>query len=119
MNTSYLINLIENKHFILPNINNFGFKDEDRNIYAKETHQPNNNYQFNENFEQQMYQSAASKHYEDLSIIINKLTKGIVLQTFERQILADYSFILKDEPQKSLQKLNRAKIKIDKILNLK
>jgi hypothetical protein len=70
-------------------------------------------------FEKQMYLDAASNHYEDISIILDKLSKGLILQPHDRKILADFSFLLKDEPQKALQKLNKAKIKIDKIMQIK
>ena len=68
----------------------------------------------NENFETQLYQEAASKDYEDLCIILDKIQKGIVLLPFERIKLADNSFVLKEDPKKALQKLNKAKITVDK-----
>ena len=43
-----------------------------------------------------------------------KIQKGIVLLPFERLKLADNSFILKDDPKKALQKLNKAKVIVDK-----
>jgi hypothetical protein len=68
--------------------------------------------------EQQLYQNVASQHYAEITIILDKLTKGIILQTFERQILADNPFLLREEPQKALNRLNKAKMTIDKIKHL-
>ncbi len=70
--------------------------------------------EINKNFEHQLYQEAASKNYEDICIILDKIQKGIVLLPFERNLLADNSFILKDDPNVALKKLNKAKITVDK-----
>ncbi|MHA1746145.1 MAG: hypothetical protein ACTSWW_09100 [Promethearchaeota archaeon] len=81
--------------------------------------QPENNFStFDRRFSQQLYQDAASRDYEKLVIILDKLQKGIILQKFERELLGDYAFLLKTDPQQALQKLNKAKIRIEKIQRL-
>jgi hypothetical protein len=115
-NTYFLTDLIENNKI---NLCKNDPEDKSNTIDKSKTLnfesnllEPNN--MLNENFEHQLYQEAASKHYEDLSIILDKIQKGIVLLPFERLKLADNSFILKDDPKKALQKLNKAKIIVDK-----
>jgi hypothetical protein len=73
---------------------------------------------YNEDFESQLYQDAASNHYEDLSIILDKLDKGIILDDRERKILGNYAFVIKDPPQQAMQKLHKAKGRIDRISGL-
>jgi hypothetical protein len=73
---------------------------------------------YDRKFSQQLYQDAASREYEKLVIILDKLQKGITLQKFERELLGDYAFLLKTDPQQGLQKLNKAKIRIEKIQRL-
>jgi len=115
-NTYFLTDLIENNKI------NFSKNDPtDRSIAINNSKTINSESnlldpknKLNENFEHQLYQEAASKNYEDLSIILDKIQKGIVLLPFERLKLADNSFILKDDPKKALQKLNKAKIIVDK-----
>ena len=72
----------------------------------------------NREIENQLYQEAVSQHFEDLSIILDKLMKGIILEDFERDLLADYAFILKKPPQKSLEYLNKAKLELDRITKI-
>ena len=115
-NTFFLSDLIENNSI---NFRNNNSKDK-RNAVQKskvinsEPKLLDPEIKLNENFENQLYQEAASKNYEDLCIILDKIQKGIVLLPFERLKLADNSFILKEDPKKALQKLNKAKIIVDK-----
>ncbi|QEE14683.1 hypothetical protein DSAG12_00496 [Promethearchaeum syntrophicum] len=115
-NTKFLSDLIEN--------NSINFRN-DISLDKKNAIQINNTInsqpklldsgkKLNQNLENQLYQESASKNYEDLCIILDKIQKGIVLLPFERQTLADNSFILKEDPQKALQKLNKAKSTVDK-----
>ncbi|MHA1476268.1 MAG: hypothetical protein ACTSQ5_13915, partial [Promethearchaeota archaeon] len=115
-NTYFLSDLIENNSI---NFRSNNHKDKKNEIQKSKVInsepnllEPEN--KLNENFENQLYQEAASKNYEDISIILDKIQKGIVLLPFERLKLADNSFILKDDPKKALQKLNKAKIIVDK-----
>ena len=115
-NTYFLSDLIENNSI---NFRNNNSKDKSNAIQKSKAikSEPNlldPDIKLNENFENQLYQEAASKNYEDLSIILDKIQKGIVLLPFERLKLADNSFILKNDPKKALQKLNKAKIIVDK-----
>ena len=115
-NTYFLSGLIENNSV---NFRNNNSKDDNNAIQKSKVIKPEPNlldpeFKLNENFEHQLYQEAASKNYEDLCIILDKIQKGIVLLPFERLMLADNSFILKDEPNKALQKLNKAKVIVDK-----
>lgn len=73
---------------------------------------------YSQSFIDQMYQDAASTFYNDLTLIIDKLNKGILLQTEEFQLLGDFPFILKDGPQKALQKLQKAYLRINQIKNI-
>ncbi len=114
-NTHFLSELIENNSINFRNIS----IDNSNTIYKSdainsEPHLSDPKIMLNENFEHQLYQEAASKDYEDLCIILDKIQKGIVLLPFERLKLADNSFILKDDPKKALQKLNKAKVIVDK-----
>lgn len=78
--------------------------------------QEGGNLQLNVRFESQLYLDAASKHYEDLSVVLDKMTKGIILNDVDREYLRQYSFILNVEPQKAMQKLHKAKKSLEKIL---
>jgi len=115
-NTYFLSDLIENNTI---NFRNNNSKDKNNSIQKSKAlnSEPDlldPEIKLNENFEHQLYQEAASKNYEDISIILDKIQKGIVLLPFERLKLADNSFILKVDPKKALQKLNKAKIIVDK-----
>lgn len=74
---------------------------------------------FTADFEDQLYQLAAGKNYDSLVLILDKLTKGIMLQANERRIIADYAFMIREDPQKALHKLNQMKFRLDKITPLK
>ena len=126
---NYLLKLLETNRFYNPinqlneksmhqgisgqsnSLNDFQSVQETQNLQKIEN-QPNLN------LESQLYQDAASNHFEELSIAIDKLAKGLILLSHERKLLANYAFLLRDEPNKALQKLNKAKNAIDKILHL-
>lgn len=66
-------------------------------------------------FEDQLYQEAASEYYQDLSIILDKMMKGIILEEYERKILSECWFVLKKTPQRALESLNQAKEILNRI----
>ncbi|MHA1721175.1 MAG: hypothetical protein ACTSWX_04735 [Promethearchaeota archaeon] len=119
-NTSLLNFLLENQIFYIRNTNNTNTNKNDLPIEKNELKKNELKFEIqktieiNKNFEHQLYQEAASKNYEDICIILDKIQKGIVLLPFERNLLADNSFILKDDPNVALKKLNKAKITVDK-----
>ncbi|MHA1520453.1 MAG: hypothetical protein ACTSRK_09745 [Promethearchaeota archaeon] len=73
----------------------------------------------NSNFILQMYQEAATIHYNSLTLILDKLQKGILLQKEELSLLGDYPFILKDSPETALSKLQKAQIRVNQLKSLK
>jgi hypothetical protein len=66
----------------------------------------------------QLYQYAASNKFEELTVILEKLAQVKRLDEIDRKTLADYAFILKDDPQRALLKLTNAKKTIDRIQKL-
>ncbi|TFG23440.1 MAG: hypothetical protein EU529_07435 [Promethearchaeota archaeon] len=65
----------------------------------------------------QLYENAASKNYNELLIIIDKLQKNEVLEDNERKILARYPFILNDTPNIASLNLEKAKKRVDLLKN--
>ena len=61
----------------------------------------------------QLYENAASKNYNELLIIIDKLNKQEPLEDNERKILARYPFILNDSPNMAHLNLEKAKKRVD------
>lgn len=61
----------------------------------------------------QLYENAASKNYNALLIIIDKLNKKESLEDNERKILARYPFILNDSPNMANLNLEKAKKRVD------
>ena len=61
----------------------------------------------------QLYESAASKNYSELLLIIDKLNKQEPLEDNDRKILAKYSFVLNDSPKMAQINLEKAKKRID------
>ena len=61
----------------------------------------------------QLYENAASKNYNELLIIIDKLNKQEPLEDNERKILARYPFILNDSPNIANLNLEKAKKRVD------
>lgn len=64
---------------------------------------------------EQFYENAASKNYNELVLIIDKLEKNEGLEENDRKILANYPFILNDSPSAAKINLEKAKKKIDMI----
>ncbi|MFX1259039.1 MAG: hypothetical protein ACFFAN_14365, partial [Promethearchaeota archaeon] len=61
----------------------------------------------------QLYENAASKNYNELILIIDKLNKKELIEENDRKILAKYPFILNDSPQMAQINLEKAKKRID------
>lgn len=91
-------------------------QDDSSNIESNNTNPWDN---FTGDFENQLYQSVANQAYDDLVLILDKLQKGIILQPHERKLLADYPFLIREDPMKALIKLNRAKDRLNRMKSLK
>jgi hypothetical protein len=63
----------------------------------------------------QFYENAASKNYNELVIIIDKLNKNEPIEENDRKILGMYPFILNDPPNIAQINLEKAKKKIDQV----
>ncbi len=63
----------------------------------------------------QLYESAASKNYSEVLLIIDKLNKQEPLEENDRKILAKYSFVLNDSPKMAQINLEKAKKRIDNL----
>ncbi len=63
----------------------------------------------------QLYQYAAANKFEELTSTLEKLDQGKKLDEVDRKTLADYAFILKDQPNRALLKLTNARKTIDRI----
>ena len=63
----------------------------------------------------QLYENAASKNYNELIIIIDKLNKNEPLEDNDRKLLAKYPFILNDSPNRAQINLEKAKKRVDHI----
>ena len=63
----------------------------------------------------QFYEDAASKNYNELIIIIDKLNKNEPIEENDRKILGKYPFILNDSPNIAQINLEKAKKKIDQV----
>jgi len=63
----------------------------------------------------QLYENAASKNYNELIIIIDKLNKNERLEENDRKLLAKYPFILNDSPNRAQINLEKAKKRVDRI----
>jgi len=63
----------------------------------------------------QLYESAASKNYSELLLIIDKLNKQEPLEDNDRKILAKFSFVLNDSPKMAQINLEKAKKRIDNL----
>ena len=70
---------------------------------------------FAADFETQMYQLAASKDFESLMLTLDKLAKGLLLEPYEQRILANYAFLIREEPSKALEKLNQAHRRLERL----
>ena len=63
----------------------------------------------------QLYENAASKNYNELVLIIDKLNKNEPLEDNDRKLLGKYAFILNDSPNRAQINLEKAKKRIDQI----
>ncbi len=63
----------------------------------------------------QLYENAASKNYTELVLIIDKLAKKEPLEEGEMKMIANYSFILNDSPNRAQINLEKAKKRVDLI----
>ncbi len=63
----------------------------------------------------QLYENAASKNYNELVLIIDKLNKNEPLEDNDRKLLGKYAFILNDSPSRAQINLEKAKKRIDQI----
>lgn len=120
LTTADILNIL-NSNLIF--INNYTQEEQRTDSKNQDSNKSGNDYRriventssFNQYFEEQLYQEAASKNYQDISIILDKLSHGIILEDFERKILANNSFILQKTPQKALEMLNSAREVLDQI----
>jgi len=67
----------------------------------------------------QLYQEAAYKEFDNLSRIIQDMIANKPLIPDDYKLIANYAFILNDDPKKALTKLNQAKTRVDRIKKLK
>jgi hypothetical protein len=63
----------------------------------------------------QLYENAASKNYNELVLIIDKLHKDEPLEDNDKKLLAKFPFILNDTPNRAQINLEKAKKRIDQI----
>jgi len=66
----------------------------------------------------QFYEKAASEHYNELILIIDKLKKNEQLEKNDLKLLANYPFIMLDSPSVAQVNLEKAKKRIDQILKM-
>lgn len=133
--TNYL--MTRDKHitstgFIIPNQNRVGFSSSEnrsvtlgdvnlnpisRQYDSKDTTilRGVNITDFNSFTTTQFYQFGAVNKFDELIAILEKISTGKMLDELDRNILADYPFILKDDPKKAMVRLTNAKNRIDRI----
>lgn len=63
----------------------------------------------------QLYEDAASKNYNELTLIIDKLNKKEPLEDNDMKMLAKFPFILNDSPNRAQINLEKAKKRVDLI----
>ncbi len=61
----------------------------------------------------QLYENAASKNYNELLLIIDKLNKKEPIEDNDRKLIAKYPFILNDTPNMAQINLEKAKKRVD------
>jgi len=71
------------------------------------------NYSISEFMLNQLYENAASKNYNELLLIIDKLNKKEPIEDNDRKLLAKYPFILNDSPNIAQINLEKAKKRVD------
>ncbi|MHA1717877.1 MAG: hypothetical protein ACTSXP_19725 [Promethearchaeota archaeon] len=68
-------------------------------------------------FIEQLWQDAASRHYKDLLLALDRLEKGTILPE-DRVLFSLYPFILQDEPFDAKRKLEYAKKRIEMVTKI-
>ena len=63
----------------------------------------------------QLYENAASKNYNELLVIIDKLNKNEKIEENDRKILSKYPFVLNDAPNLAQISLEKAKKRVDQM----
>ncbi|MFX1276857.1 MAG: hypothetical protein ACFFBP_04730 [Promethearchaeota archaeon] len=63
----------------------------------------------------QLYEDAASRNYSEILLIIDKLKKKEPIEENDRKLLAQYPFILNDNPSRAQLNLEKAKKRVDLI----
>ncbi len=61
----------------------------------------------------QLYENAASKNYNELLLIIDKLNNKELIEDNDRKLIAKYPFILNDTPNRAHINLEKAKKRVD------
>ena len=61
----------------------------------------------------QLYENAASKNYNELLLIIDKLNNKEIIEDNDRKLIAKYPFILNDTPNRAQLNLEKAKKRVD------
>jgi len=63
----------------------------------------------------QLYENAASKNYNELIVIIDKLSKNEKIEENDRKIISKYPFVLNDAPNLAQINLEKAKKRVDQM----
>jgi len=61
----------------------------------------------------QLYENAASKHFNEVLLIVDKLKNKEPIEENDRKIIAKYPFILNDPPERAQIHLEKAKKRVD------
>jgi len=129
INSDFMLSLM-NTEKVLPkkSIKLSGIKIGDRNIESKEINlnasSDSSSYleiksSISDSLIDQLYQEAAYKEFDNLSRIIQDMIANKPLIPDDYKLIANYAFILNDDPKKALTKLNQAKTRVDRIKKLK
>ncbi|MHA1777226.1 MAG: hypothetical protein DRO88_02070 [Promethearchaeia archaeon] len=70
---------------------------------------------YNPDFVNQLFQEIASFNYNEITLILDKLQRGIKLHKDELSILGNYPFLLKFQPKDALNRLQKAKQRLSQI----
>jgi hypothetical protein len=124
--TTYLINLID--PFLKTNSANNPVFNLRQSGKSAEIQTPNNqesqnlidlgSSKYQRDLEMGLYQDIVTEQYDELLLTLDKLHKGLILDQKDRLLLADYPFVLRDSPEKAMQKMVKAKTRIDRISRL-
>jgi hypothetical protein len=61
----------------------------------------------------QLYENAASKHFNEVLLIVDKLKNKEPIEENDRKLIAKYPFILNDSPERAQIHLEKAKKRVD------